>query len=130
MSVFLHLLLLFTCLFLCNLFIYIWNKHFTCIHDLDNHSLVLKLQLLEIIQEFDHGQRRAFLQFVTGAPRLPPGGLASLNPKLTIVRKVCTSSTSHLLNDLFYFFQLLSDYFFFVWVFSIAATGPMQTYQA
>jgi len=47
------------------------------------------VNLLEIIQEFDHGQRRAFLQFVTGAPRLPPGGLASLNPKLTIVRKHC-----------------------------------------
>lgn len=26
---------------------------------------------------------------MTGAPRLPSGGLASLNPKLTIVRKVC-----------------------------------------
>ncbi|MED6112874.1 E3 ubiquitin-protein ligase upl4 [Stylosanthes scabra] len=45
------------------------------------------VNLLEIIQEFDHKQRRSFLQFVTGAPRLPPGGLASLNPKLTIVRK-------------------------------------------
>ncbi|OMO73502.1 E3 ubiquitin-protein ligase [Corchorus olitorius] len=43
--------------------------------------------LLQIIQEFEYAQRRAFLQFVTGAPRLPPGGLASLNPKLTIVRK-------------------------------------------
>lgn len=32
-------------------------------------------------------QQRAFCQFVTGAPRLPPGGLAVLNPKLTIVRK-------------------------------------------
>ncbi|RVW39674.1 E3 ubiquitin-protein ligase UPL4 [Vitis vinifera] len=42
------------------------------------------------VQEFDHEQRRAFLQFVTGAPRLPPGGLASLNPKLTIVRKHCS----------------------------------------
>lgn len=49
----------------------------------------LERQLLEIIQEFDDVQRRAFLQFVTGAPRLPPGGLASLNPKLTVVRKVC-----------------------------------------
>ncbi|XVF07968.1 hypothetical protein REPUB_Repub06bG0184900 [Reevesia pubescens] len=45
------------------------------------------INLLEIIQEFEYAQRRAFLQFVTGAPRLPPGGLASLNPKLTIVRK-------------------------------------------
>ncbi|KAI4300230.1 hypothetical protein L6164_033628 [Bauhinia variegata] len=49
------------------------------------------INLLEIIREFDHEQRRAFLQFVTGAPRLPPGGLASLNPKLTIVRKHCSS---------------------------------------
>ncbi|KAK9290428.1 hypothetical protein L1049_008598 [Liquidambar formosana] len=48
------------------------------------------INLLEIIQEFGHEQRRAFLQFVTGAPRLPPGGLASLNPKLTIVRKLCS----------------------------------------
>ncbi|KAL0709011.1 hypothetical protein Bca4012_015989 [Brassica carinata] len=43
--------------------------------------------LLEIVHEFDKEQQRAFLQFVTGCPRLPPGGLASLSPKLTIVRK-------------------------------------------
>ncbi|KAG4996143.1 hypothetical protein JHK85_027582 [Glycine max] len=49
------------------------------------------VNLLEIVREFDNGQRRAFLQFVTGAPRLPPGGLASLNPKLTIVRKHCSN---------------------------------------
>ncbi|KAK4281445.1 hypothetical protein QN277_012938 [Acacia crassicarpa] len=49
------------------------------------------VNLLEIIQEFDDVQRRAFLQFVTGAPRLPPGGLASLNPKLTVVRKHSTN---------------------------------------
>ncbi|KAL5711306.1 HECT-type E3 ubiquitin transferase [Ranunculus cassubicifolius] len=48
------------------------------------------VNLLEIIQEFDYDQKRAFLQFVTGAPRLPPGGLAALNPQLTVVRKVCT----------------------------------------
>ncbi|XP_014491916.1 E3 ubiquitin-protein ligase UPL4 isoform X2 [Vigna radiata var. radiata] len=49
------------------------------------------VNLLEIVREFDHEQWRAFLQFVTGAPRLPPGGLASLNPKLTIVRKHCNN---------------------------------------
>ncbi|XP_050227305.1 E3 ubiquitin-protein ligase UPL4 isoform X2 [Mercurialis annua] len=43
--------------------------------------------LLEIMQDFNREKQRAFLQFVTGAPRLPLGGLASLNPKLTIVRK-------------------------------------------
>ncbi|XP_024443585.1 E3 ubiquitin-protein ligase UPL4 isoform X2 [Populus trichocarpa] len=49
------------------------------------------VNLLEIIKEFEYEQRRSFLQFVTGAPRLPTGGLASLNPKLTIVRKHCSN---------------------------------------
>ncbi|XP_008805036.2 E3 ubiquitin-protein ligase UPL4-like [Phoenix dactylifera] len=49
------------------------------------------VNLLEIIQEFECYRRRAFLQFVTGAPRLPPGGLAALNPKLTVVRKHCSN---------------------------------------
>ncbi|GJX82171.1 ABC transporter C family member 2 isoform X1 [Tanacetum coccineum] len=46
------------------------------------------VNLLEILDEFNPEQQRAFCQFVTGAPRLPPSGLAMLNPKLTIVRKV------------------------------------------
>lgn len=46
------------------------------------------LQLLEIMGEFTGDEQRAFLRFVTGAPRLPPGGLSALSPKLTIVRKV------------------------------------------
>ncbi|XP_009400764.2 E3 ubiquitin-protein ligase UPL4 isoform X1 [Musa acuminata AAA Group] len=45
------------------------------------------VSFLEIIQELERDQRRAFLQFVTGSPRLPPGGLAALKPKLTVVRK-------------------------------------------
>ncbi|KAF9680312.1 hypothetical protein SADUNF_Sadunf06G0108100 [Salix dunnii] len=49
------------------------------------------VNLLEIIKEFEYEQLRSFLQFVTGAPRLPAGGLASLNPKLTIVRKHCSN---------------------------------------
>ena len=32
-------------------------------------------------------ERAAFLRFVTGCPRLPPGGLAALTPRLTVVRK-------------------------------------------
>lgn len=31
--------------------------------------------------------RSRFLRFVTGSPRLPPGGLAALQPRLTVVRK-------------------------------------------
>lgn len=48
------------------------------------------INLLEILRQFNHEQRRAFLQFTTGAPHLPLGGLAALNPKLTIVRKHCS----------------------------------------
>ena len=53
-------------------------------------SLILYscLQLLDIMAGFTPDQQHAFCQFVTGAPRLPPGGLAALSPKLTIVRKV------------------------------------------
>lgn len=58
--------------------------------DSDNSASLVCLffQLLEIMGEFTPEQQRAFLRFVTGAPRLPSGGLAALNPKLTIVRKV------------------------------------------
>ncbi|CAI9269665.1 unnamed protein product [Lactuca saligna] len=45
------------------------------------------INLLETMREFNPEQQRAVCQFVTGAPRLPPGGLAVLNPTLTIVRK-------------------------------------------
>lgn len=50
--------------------------------------------LLEIMADFTPEQQYAFCQFVTGAPRLPPGGLAALNPKLTIVRKHSSATTN------------------------------------
>lgn len=46
------------------------------------------MQLLAIMGEFTPDEQRSFLRFVTGAPRLPPGGLSALTPRLTIVRKV------------------------------------------
>ncbi|PWA53966.1 ubiquitin-transferase [Artemisia annua] len=52
------------------------------------------VNLLEILGEFNPEQQRAFCQFVTGAPRLPPGGLAVLNPKLTIVRKHSSTASN------------------------------------
>jgi len=52
------------------------------------------VNLLEIMGEFNPIQQRAFCRFVTGAPRLPPGGLAVLNPKLTIVRKHSSSASN------------------------------------
>ncbi|XP_020102558.1 E3 ubiquitin-protein ligase UPL4-like [Ananas comosus] len=47
------------------------------------------INLLEIMREFSRDEQRAFLQFVTGAPRVPLGGFSSLNPKLTVVQKQC-----------------------------------------
>jgi E3 ubiquitin-protein ligase TRIP12 len=44
-------------------------------------------QFLETISNFDQTQKRLFLQFVTGSPRLPIGGFKALNPTFTIVRK-------------------------------------------
>ncbi|XP_078167041.1 E3 ubiquitin-protein ligase UPL3-like [Carex rostrata] len=52
------------------------------------------VNLLEIMAEFSPEQQHAFCQFVTGAPWLPPGGLAALSPKLTIVRKHPSNVTS------------------------------------
>jgi E3 ubiquitin-protein ligase TRIP12 len=43
--------------------------------------------LLEVLCELDPGDQRRFLRFVTGCPRLPPGGVAALQPRLTVVRK-------------------------------------------
>ena len=43
--------------------------------------------LLEILSELDAADQRRFLRFVTGSPRLPPGGIAALQPRLTVVRK-------------------------------------------
>ncbi|KAF6266557.1 hypothetical protein COO60DRAFT_1697133 [Scenedesmus sp. NREL 46B-D3] len=43
--------------------------------------------LLEILSELDTSDQRRFLRFVTGCPRLPPGGIAALQPRLTVVRK-------------------------------------------
>lgn len=43
--------------------------------------------LIEILSAFDSSERREFLQFMTGSPKLPIGGWRSLNPPFTVVRK-------------------------------------------
>lgn len=43
--------------------------------------------VLSIMSEFSPVERRAFLSFITGSPRLPIGGFSALTPPLTIVRK-------------------------------------------
>ncbi|OBZ82438.1 putative ubiquitin fusion degradation protein C12B10.01c [Choanephora cucurbitarum] len=44
--------------------------------------------LLEILSNFSDAERRQFLQFTTGSPRLPIGGWKALRPIFTVVRKI------------------------------------------
>lgn len=43
---------------------------------------------VNVLVKMDGKERKSFLQFATGCSSLPPGGLANLHPRLTIVRKV------------------------------------------
>jgi len=45
------------------------------------------VHLFEILAGYNQEEQRAFLQFVTGCPRLPIGSFKSLSPPLTIVKK-------------------------------------------
>ncbi|KAK6282876.1 hypothetical protein POUND7_016701 [Theobroma cacao] len=76
----------------------LWEAETLADHIKFDHGYTAKspaiVNLLEIMGEFTPEQQRAFCQFVTGAPRLPPGGLAVLNPKLTIVRKHSSSASA------------------------------------
>ncbi|PPD87889.1 hypothetical protein GOBAR_DD15161 [Gossypium barbadense] len=69
----------------------LWEAETLADHIKFDHGYTAKsppiVNLLEIMGELTPEEQRAFCQFVTGAPRLPPGGLAVLNPRLTIVRK-------------------------------------------
>ncbi|KAL9296334.1 hypothetical protein ACSQ67_022230 [Phaseolus vulgaris] len=76
----------------------LWKTETLADHIKFDHGYTAKspaiVNLLEIMGEFTPEQQRGFCQFVTGAPRLPPGGLAVLNPKLTIVRKLSSSAAN------------------------------------
>jgi len=45
------------------------------------------IYLFQIMAGYNQEEQRAFLQFVTGCPRLPIGSFKSLSPPLTIVKK-------------------------------------------
>ncbi|KAH8244435.1 hypothetical protein KR026_009855 [Drosophila bipectinata] len=46
------------------------------------------LRFVNVLLSMSGDERKAFLQFTTGCSSLPPGGLANLHPRLTVVRKV------------------------------------------
>jgi E3 ubiquitin-protein ligase TRIP12 len=45
------------------------------------------LYLIRFMNELTVEDRRRFLRFITGSPRLPNGGFGALDPKLTVVLK-------------------------------------------
>ncbi|KAF4452694.1 E3 ubiquitin-protein ligase TRIP12 [Fusarium austroafricanum] len=55
-------------------------------HGFNMDSKTVK-NLLHTMSEFDASQRRDFLQFTTGSPKLPIGGFKSLTPMFTVVCK-------------------------------------------
>lgn len=56
-------------------------------HGFSPASPAVRMFLL-FMGSLDHQDRRSFLQFVTGAPRLPIGGFRALYPPLTLVQKI------------------------------------------
>lgn len=56
-----------------------------------NHGYTTELaaiaSLVEILVGFSETEKRMFLQFLTGLPKLPVGGFKALRPPLTVVRK-------------------------------------------
>jgi len=46
------------------------------------------LRFVNVLVGMTGVERKAFLQFTTGCSSLPPGGLANLHPRLTVVRKI------------------------------------------
>lgn len=62
---------------------------FSCVkadHGYNMESRVV-MELITLMSEFSSMERRQFLQFITGAAKLPVGGFKGLSPELTVVRK-------------------------------------------
>jgi len=53
------------------------------------------MKFVNVLLNFTASERKAFLQFTTGCSSLPPGGLANLSPRLTIVRKIDAGDGSY-----------------------------------
>ncbi|CAF0889005.1 unnamed protein product [Adineta steineri] len=71
-----------------------------CDHGYNLNSRAVKW-LFDIMINFDIDEQRAFLQFVTGSPRLPVGGFRMLHPPLTVVRKTAENNNDNTTSDSF-----------------------------
>ena len=61
-------------------------------HGYNKDSRIIS-DLSQMLSGFSADERRLFLQFSTGCPRLPYGGFKGLNPPLTVVRKTVNAGT-------------------------------------
>ena len=68
---------------------------------------------LDILTELDAADQRRFLRFVTGSPRLPPGGIAALHPRcapanaLVLPHFVVVEHATYLNHNSYKAFQLI-----------------------
>jgi E3 ubiquitin-protein ligase TRIP12 len=62
-----------------------------CDHGFTKESKTIH-DLIEVLCEMAPEEQRLFIGFVTGANRLPVGGLSKLDPKLTVVRKLASDA--------------------------------------
>lgn len=70
------------------------REHMVCDHGYTADSRAIA-DLVSILCELSVDEQRLFVRFVTGANRLPLGGLRNLEPKLTVVRKLTESSDAN-----------------------------------
>jgi len=61
-------------------------------HALSNLPRTIRM-LFEILSTFTKREQRSFIQFVTGSPSLPVGGLAALDPPITFMMNESPTST-------------------------------------
>lgn len=59
-------------------------------HGYSRTSRVVQL-LAQVMEEFSEDDRKHFVRFLTGSPRLPAGGFAALNPRFTLSKKAADS---------------------------------------
>lgn len=62
-------------------------------HGYTKESEAIK-RLINILVNFNDIEKRSFLQFLTGSPKLPVGGFKSLRPEFTVVRKLAEPGSS------------------------------------
>ncbi|KAJ0408858.1 hypothetical protein ATCC90586_007956 [Pythium insidiosum] len=68
------------------------RQHMVCAHGYSPSSRAIE-DLIAVLCALPVAEQRLFVRFVTGADRLPLGGLRQLDPKLTVVRKLAASGS-------------------------------------